>query len=41
VDCVGQQVQVYDTRKEKAELLFSFGDFGIDDGLFNYPNDLA
>ncbi len=41
VDAVAQAVHVYDVSGEKAELLFSFGDFGLGDGEFNYPNDIA
>lgn len=41
VDAVGQEVKVYDVRQPKAEPLFSFGDFGVDEGLFNFPNDIA
>ena len=41
VDVVAQVVNVYDVSGEKAKLLFSFGDFGLGDGQFNYPNDIA
>jgi DNA-binding beta-propeller fold protein YncE len=41
VDAVAQAVRVYDVSGEKAEFLLSFGDFGLGDGQFNYPNDIA
>ena len=41
VDAVGHIVKVFDATKDKAELLFTFGDMGVDDGLFNYPNDIT
>ena len=40
VDAVGQTVRVYDVSKDTPEFLFTFGDFGVDDGMFNYPNDI-
>ncbi|MBI5301759.1 MAG: hypothetical protein HY868_06465 [Chloroflexi bacterium] len=41
VDAVAHTIKVYDTAKDKVELLFTFGDYGVDDGEFNYPNDIA
>jgi DNA-binding beta-propeller fold protein YncE len=41
VDAVSHIVKVFDVTKDSAELLFTFGDMGIDDGLFNYPNDIT
>ena len=41
VDVVGQVVRVYDISGEIARELFVLGDFGIDDGQFNFPNDIA
>lgn len=41
VDAVGQDVKVYDVSGEEPAFLYAFGDWGIDDGLFNYPNDIV
>ena len=41
VDSVGQDVKVYDVSGPEPVFLFVFGDWGIDDGLFNYPNDIV
>ncbi len=41
VDAVGQNVKVYDVSGEEPVFLYTFGDWGVDDGLFNYPNDIA
>jgi DNA-binding beta-propeller fold protein YncE len=41
VDAVGQDVKVYDVSQAEPAFLFAFGDFGQEDGLFNYPNDIA
>lgn len=41
VDSVGQNIKVYDVSKAKPVFLYTFGDYGIEDGLFNYPNDIA
>lgn len=41
VDAVAQGVNVYDVTGEQAKLLFSFGEFGVGDGQFNFPNDIA
>ncbi len=41
VDTVGQSVKVYDVSGTKPHFLFAFGDWGLDDGQFNYPNDIA
>ncbi len=40
-DAVGQDVKVYDVSDSQPSFLYEFGDFGMDDGLFNYPNDIA
>lgn len=40
-DAVGQDVKVYDVSNSEPEFLYTFGDFGMDDGLFNYPNDIV
>jgi DNA-binding beta-propeller fold protein YncE len=37
-DAVGQNVKVYDVSGDEPEFLFVFGDFGLGDGQFNYPN---
>ncbi len=41
VDAVGQNVKVYDVSGPQPVFLFVFGDWGLDDGLFNYPNDIV
>lgn len=41
VDAIGQTVDVFDVSGKQAKLLYNFGDFGIGDGQFNYPNDIA
>jgi sugar lactone lactonase YvrE len=41
VDAVAQNIKVFNVAGDEPEFLFTFGDFGIDDGLFNYPNDIA
>jgi sugar lactone lactonase YvrE len=41
VDAVGQNVKVYDVSQAEPVFLFVFGDFGQEDGQFNYPNDIA
>jgi DNA-binding beta-propeller fold protein YncE len=40
VDAVGQNVKVYDVSGPEPEFLHAFGDWGAEDGLFNYPNDI-
>jgi DNA-binding beta-propeller fold protein YncE len=40
VDAVGQHVAVYDVSGDLPEFLYLFGDYGVDNGLFNYPNDI-
>ncbi|MEN8173255.1 MAG: hypothetical protein ABFS03_10295, partial [Chloroflexota bacterium] len=40
-DAVGQHITVFDISGDEPEFLFSFGDQGYEDGLFNYPNDIA
>ena len=39
-DAVGQHVKVYDVSGNEPRYLYTFGDFGIDNGLFNYPSDI-
>ncbi len=41
VDAVGQNVKVFDVSGEEPNHLYTFGDWGLDDGLFNYPGDIA
>ena len=41
VDAVGQNVKVYDLSGSQPVFLFAFGDWGVGDGLFNYPNDIV
>lgn len=41
VDAVGQNVKVYDVSGPEPRFLFAFGSWGMGDGQFNYPNDIA
>ena len=41
VDAVGQNVKVYDVSGPEPEFNFAFGNWGLGDGQFNYPNDIA
>jgi DNA-binding beta-propeller fold protein YncE len=41
VDAVGQAVRVYDVSEHEPSFLFAFGNWGLDDGQFDYPNDIA
>lgn len=41
VDAVGHNILVFDISGERAKFLFSFGDIGLGDGQFNYPNDIT
>ncbi len=41
VDAVEQCVKVYDVSELEPRFLFAFGDWGTDDGQFNYPGDVA
>jgi DNA-binding beta-propeller fold protein YncE len=41
VDAVGQNVKVYDVSGPEPRFLFTFGSWGMGDGQFNYPNDIA
>ena len=41
VDTIDHLVKVYDIGGTMAKYLFDFGDFGVGDGQFNYPNDIA
>jgi DNA-binding beta-propeller fold protein YncE len=41
VDAVGQNVKVYDVSGPEPLFLFTFGSWGMGDGQFNYPNDIA
>lgn len=40
-DAIGQAIWVYDVSGDRPKELFKFGDFGMGDGEFNYPNDIA
>jgi DNA-binding beta-propeller fold protein YncE len=40
VDVVGQDIKVYDVSGNEPAFLYAFGGWGIDDGQFNYPNDI-
>jgi DNA-binding beta-propeller fold protein YncE len=40
VDAVGQNVKVYDVAGETPAFLYAFGDFGLENGQFNYPADV-
>jgi len=41
VDVVAQSVMVYDVTGPEPRYLFEFGGWGLGDGQFNYPNDIA
>lgn len=41
VDAVAQNIRVFDVSGDEPIDLFTLGSFGQDDGLFNYPNDIA
>lgn len=41
VDAVAQTVRTFDVRGQRLESLFDFGNFGLGDGEFNFPNDIA
>lgn len=41
VDAVGHCVNVYDVSGSEPVFLFTFGEWGMDDSQFNYPNDIA
>jgi hypothetical protein len=41
VDAVGHTVRVYDVSGATPVFLYTFGDLGTEDGLFNYPNDIC
>jgi tripartite motif-containing protein 71 len=40
-DAVGQFIRVYDVSGAEPKFIYNFGDFGIDNGQFNYPTDVA
>ena len=40
-DSVGQSIQVYNVSGAEAVYATSFGDFGVSDGLFAFPNDVT
>jgi sugar lactone lactonase YvrE len=40
-DAVGQSVRVYDVSQSEPVFLYSFGEFGITEGMFNYPTDIC
>jgi sugar lactone lactonase YvrE len=41
VDNVGQYVRVYDVSGDEPAFLGNFGDYGIAEGEFNFPNDIG
>jgi DNA-binding beta-propeller fold protein YncE len=41
VDTIDQMVKVYDVSGAQAKYLFDFGDFGVGNGQFSYPNDIS
>jgi tripartite motif-containing protein 71 len=41
VDAVGHTVRVYNVSGTTPVFLYTFGDLGSEDGLFNYPNDIC
>ena len=41
VDAVEQCVKVYDVSDLEPTFLYAFGDWGTEDGRFNYPGDVA
>lgn len=41
VDAVGQNIKVFDVSEDDPSLLFEFGNFGVGDGQFNFPNDIC
>ncbi len=41
VDAVGQDVKVFNVSGEEPDFLYLLGEYGLDDGQFNYPNDIA
>ncbi len=41
VDAVGQDVKVFSVAEEEPVFLYLLGEYGLDDGQFNYPNDIA
>lgn len=41
VDAVGHNVKVFDVSGDVPQFLYAFGDLGVDDGQFNYPNDIV
>jgi sugar lactone lactonase YvrE len=40
-DPIAQMVKVFDVSGDTPAYLYSFGDFGVSDGLFNFPNDIV
>jgi DNA-binding beta-propeller fold protein YncE len=40
-DAVGQAIRVYDVSGVEPALLFNFGEFGVNEGYFNYPTDIC
>jgi len=41
VDNVGQYVRVYDVSGKEPTYLANFGDYGTEEGEFNFPNDIC
>jgi DNA-binding beta-propeller fold protein YncE len=40
-DIVDQSVKVYDVSEPEPRFLYAFGDWGTEEGEFNYPDDIA
>jgi hypothetical protein len=40
-DAVGQSIRVYDVSGTAPTFLYNFGEFGISEGMFNYPTDIC
>jgi len=40
-DAVGSSIRVYDVSGKEPVFLYNFGEFGVGEGLFNYPYDIS
>jgi DNA-binding beta-propeller fold protein YncE len=40
-DAVAHKIKVFDVSGEKPTYLFAFGELGIEDGFFQFPNDIV
>ncbi|RMF47397.1 MAG: hypothetical protein D6755_05175 [Anaerolineae bacterium] len=40
-DAVGQDIKVFDVSGEEPQFLYTRGEYGLEDGQFNYPNDIV